>query len=80
MQSSSPQIPLVAKEIDLTLAISCVRPCVVEHTPGIASQLADALSRRFQPSTAWRIPKALQGVNEHVPEQHTAPGYYICGG
>ena len=40
MKSSSPSISNVARELALTLAASSVRPCIVEHTPGVANKLA----------------------------------------
>ncbi len=80
MQSSSPQVGVVARELALTLSCSCVRPCVIEHTPGVANKLADALSRRYQPGVAWQRPAAVA----HVPECLLAPRcakYYltVCG-
>ena len=75
MQSSSPQVSVVARELALTLANSCVRPCVVEHTPGVANKLADALSRKYQPGCSWQIPRTLAHVEERRLEPRT-PGYY----
>ncbi len=66
MQSTSPQVTVVARELALTLAASGVRPCVVEHTPGVANKLADALSRRFQPGTTWQRPAALAQTPECI--------------
>ena len=81
MQTSSPQVGVVAREVALTLSCACVRPCVIAHTPGVANKLADALSRRFQPGVAWQRPEAVA----HVPECMLAPrcaSYYrtVCGG
>ncbi len=70
-----------SREVALTLSCSsCVRPCVIEHTPGVANKLADALSRRYQLGVACQRPAAVA----HVPECLLAPRcakYYrtVCG-
>ena len=64
MRSSSPHVGVVAREIALTLAASVVRPRIIEHTPGIANKLADALSRRHQPGVKWQLPAVIS----HIPE------------
>ena len=64
MRSSSPHVGVVAREIALTLAASVVRPRVIEHTPGVANKVADALSRRHQPGVHWQLPAVLS----HIPE------------
>jgi hypothetical protein len=80
MKTSSPSIAVVAREMALTLSASCVRPCIVEHTPGVANKLADVLSRRFQPGAIWRLPSALAHTTECVLPPRGA-GYYrsTCG-
>jgi hypothetical protein len=77
MKTSSPSIAVVARELALTLSASCIRPCIVEHTPGVANKLADLLSRRFQPGTTWRTPGALVRIAECVLPPRDA-GYYRC--
>ncbi len=47
MKTSSPSLAIVAREMAPTLSASCVRPCIVEHTPGAANKLADQLSRNY---------------------------------
>jgi hypothetical protein len=79
MKTSSPSLAIVAREMALTLSASCVRPCVVEHTPGAANKLADLLSRRFQPGTTWSIPHALKHIAECMIPPRGA-GYYRCAG
>jgi hypothetical protein len=37
------------------------------HTPGTASKIADALSRRFAPGGGWRRPVDLDGGPEIHP-------------
>ena len=59
----------MAREIALTLAASVVRPRIIEHTPGVANKLADALSRRYQPEVQWRLPAVIS----HIPEYMLAP-------
>jgi guanyl-specific ribonuclease Sa len=79
MKTSSPSLAIVAREMALTLSASCVRPCIVEHTPGAANKLADQLSRKYEPGTTWRTPGALLGIAECVLPQRTC-GYYRCAG
>jgi len=74
MQTSSPQLAFIARELALTLSMSCIRPKVVEHTPGVCNQLADALSRRFQPGVSWRVPAALRDIMEVSVSR--PPSYY----
>ena len=43
VQTRSPQVAVVARELALTFSESCARPQVVKHTPGVANTLADIL-------------------------------------
>ena len=79
MQTSSPSVGVVAREVALTLSRACLRPCVIAHTPGVANKLADALSRRFQPGVAWQRPAALAQVLECFLAPRCAAYYRTCG-
>ena len=39
-------------------------PRVVEHIPGVAHVVADALSRRYDPNKTWVLPPLLQDIPE----------------
>ncbi len=77
MQTSSPHVRVVAREVALTLSCACVRPCVIAHTPGVASKLADTLSRRYQPGVAWQRPAAVALIAECILPPRSA-AYYRC--
>ena len=75
MQTSSPHTAVVARELALTLCQSCIRPRILEHTPGVANKVADVLSRRYEPGVPFVLPKVLQNIPECVlPSRDT--GYY----
>jgi hypothetical protein len=79
MQTSSPHVGVVAREVALTLSSACVRPCVIAHTPGVANKLADALSRRYQPGAAWQRPAAVALIAECILAPRDASYYRTCG-
>jgi hypothetical protein len=59
---------LIARELALTLGDSVYIPRILAHSPGLANQTADALSRRFQPQTNFRMPACLSAAQQtHVP-------------
>ena len=75
MQTHSPHVAVIARELALTLSDACVRPDVVAHIPGVANGLADRLSRRFQPGVRFSLPHALVCVPETIIPPRT-PAYY----
>ena len=75
VQTRSPQVAVVARELALTFSESCARPQVVKHTPGVANTLADILSRRFQPGVHVVVPQALVRVPE-VPIRLRTMDFY----
>ena len=79
MQTSSPQVGVVAREVALTLSCACVRPSVIAHTPGVANKLADILSRRFQPGVAWQRPAAVALIPECILPPRSEAYYRTCG-
>jgi hypothetical protein len=80
MQTSSPHVALVARELALTLANACIRPRVIEHTPGVANKLADMLSRNPEPGGQFTVPHVLQRVPECVLPLRTVRYYRAVGG
>ncbi|CAE8627265.1 unnamed protein product [Polarella glacialis] len=56
----------VARELALDLGDGSFAPDLVVHLPGVDNDIADALSRRFQPNKAFTLPAALSGVPEAV--------------
>jgi hypothetical protein len=56
----------VARELALDLGDGSFAPDLVVHLPGVDNDIADALSRRFQPGKAFNLPAALSGVPEAV--------------
>ena len=57
----------VARELALELGDAAYKPDIVTHTPGVASSFADTLSRRFSPTTPFRLPMVLEKVPEIFP-------------
>ena len=64
LKGSSPAINQIARELALDLGDASFRPDVISHTPGVASCVTDALSRRYEQGTEFVLPHQL----EHVPE------------
>ena len=57
----------IARELALDLGDAAFRPDCVCHTPGVASGMADVLSRHFFPGSAQQVPQALEGVPRAHP-------------
>ena len=75
MRPSSWRSAIIAREIALDVASGHYVPTVAVHTPGIAHQTADALSRLSAPGYSDAIPAVLKGVTRtEVPRRH--PSYY----
>eukprot|EP00972_Heterocapsa_arctica_P100533 14822694-Heterocapsa_arctica.AAC.1 len=55
---------IVARELALDLGDAAFRPNAVIHAPDVSHVLADALSRRYQPGVAFRVPLALAHARE----------------
>ena len=53
LKGKSPGMNQVARELALDLGDAAFRPDIVTHTPGVASEIADALSRRHQPGVSF---------------------------
>ena len=68
LRMKSPPGPLkaIAKEIAMILTKSPYRPRAAKHIPGLANPIADALSRKFDPSKkdTWKLPAELADAVE----------------
>ena len=64
LKSSSPAINRIARELALDLGDASFRPDVISHTPGVASCIADTLSRKFMPGSNIVLPPHLDGASE----------------
>ena len=61
MKAGSQNLGLIAREVALDTAESAFEPDIGVHIPGIANDLADALSRQTAPTqTMWRRPPLLR--------------------
>jgi hypothetical protein len=67
----------VAKEFALTFSEAEFAPDFVSHTPGVRLFVVDALSRRFEPGRAFRLPSCLNQCLEVVPKARDS-GYFLA--
>ena len=84
MKAPAGALKAIAKEVAMVLLESPYRPASAMHIPGLTNTLADALSRKFEPSDAvWVLPKELEGVTEVELPTRTAAYYTVdytpCG-
>ena len=69
MQTSSPSLGVIAREMALDVADAVYEPTLATHIPGVANITADALSRRYvKGAPAFEIPPALAHSTEVTPE------------
>ena len=68
---------IVARELALDVATRVYEPQVAKHISGVAHELADSLSRRYDPRNAgaWQIPPPLAAVPETVVPVRGPPHY-----
>ena len=57
-------VALLARELALDIADGVYTPNVVAHVPGVANDSADALSRKYQPSKHFVLPRLLANAKE----------------
>ena len=70
LKSRGGALSVIAREIALEVAAAAYRPFLVEHVPGVANGVADALSRKAQPGKVWTLPAALSAaVRVEVPRR-----------
>ena len=55
---------MIARELAIDVGNAAFRPDVVVHTPGVASQIADKLSRKYDPNFVYTLPP---GLDQAVP-------------
>ena len=69
LKGSSGGLRTIAQEMALDFAFAAFEPDAVCHTPGIQNPIADALSRKRDPSKAatWQLPAALAPVTQSSP-------------
>ena len=69
VRGRSTSLNLLAREYALELASGAFEPDVIEHIPGISNTVADALSRRGDPSKAatWAVPSFLSNATQVHP-------------
>ena len=65
VKGSSQAMNKIARELALDLGDASFRPDMVVHTPGVASSMADSLSRKFCPGVDFSVPQALLKAVEH---------------
>ena len=75
LKGSSPALNRIARELALDLGDGSFRPDCVCHTPGVASSVADALSRKFDPNFRYAVPAAIQRTPEAHPSSR-GPGWW----
>ena len=57
-------VAMLARELALDIADGVYTPNVVAHIPGVANDSADALSRKYQPSKHFVLPRLLANAKE----------------
>ncbi len=65
LSSHDPNLNCVMQELALVVAVHGLRVSLIEHVPGLANVLPDALSRKYQ-SHHWQLPTQLRGIKERV--------------
>ena len=68
---------IIVKELALEFSRSSFRPRWHEHIPGVANDLADNLSRRFQPGFEFHASSLLKNAKEVVVPSR-GPSFYTC--
>ena len=66
LKTSGRATSVIAREIALDIAQACYSPAIVEHVPGLANAICDALSRRCQPGKQFSLHQALTEVPESI--------------
>ena len=60
LKGGSKAMNQVARELALDLGDAAYKPDIVTHTPGVASSIADTLSRKFSVTKPFCIPTVLE--------------------
>ena len=64
LKGSSPAVNQIARESALDLGGASYHPDLISHTPGMASCIADALSRKYDPGSTFVLPPHVDGASE----------------
>ena len=67
LTGSSQAMKKIARELALDLGDASFRPDMVVHNSGVASSIADSLSRKFCPGVVFSVPQDLLTAAEHHP-------------
>ena len=57
-------LTMIAREIALDIGCGTYRPAVCAHSPGVAHQVADMLSRKYAPGFQYSLPACLAKARE----------------
>ena len=57
----------ISPEMALDIATATYEPDVLEHTPGIQNGVADMLSRVYDPSDKFKMPRYLEHAVQAIP-------------
>ena len=78
MKSPPGPLKAIAKETAMILTKSPYKPKATKHIPGLANPIADALSRKYDPSKkdSWKLPEELADAVEIKLAARTKE-YYI---
>ena len=73
MQPHSYSLGVVARELALDISQAVYEPQLASHVPGVANVAADALSRKYEPSTVpYKLPPVLAECTEVFPKDRAA--------
>ena len=64
LEGKSPGMNQLVRVLALDLGDAAFRPDIVTHTPGAASEIGDALSRKHQPGVEFCLP-CLEASQKH---------------
>eukprot|EP00435_Cladocopium_sp_Y103_P033053 s1409_g8.t1 len=67
LKGGSRQLSLLAREYALDLGQAQWKPDLVTHIPGVTNTVCDMLSRKWAPSTTFKLPESLKCATEVQP-------------
>ena len=78
-RSSNQKVNMVVRETALDMAEGRYKIDVIQHLPGRLNDLADALSRMFQPAVNYSIPNGLAECTQVFPAQRDDAWWRAAG-
>ena len=75
LKGSSKPMNHIARELALDMGDAAFKPDLLSHTPGVASSIADILSRKSSPQSKFDVPDILRGAPEVFPSQRDHNGW-----